>query len=236
MIKKALALIGLILSISTNAAIIDLGSVTRDTGSGLDWLDLTETVGISYNSVTSEFGEGGLFEGYRYATAAEFDQLVTNFGYAPANSDCNLGYKYCDTAITGDSFLVEHMIKTLGDVGKYWYSLGIDLNNRVSSQGAGWAAGMLDQYYQDPATAGYISTARISDKELVSRYNFQPTVDYDDFVVTLNSQATLTTRYAAVGSFLVKDNEFYIAPVPIPSAIWLFSSALIGLAGIKRKK
>jgi hypothetical protein len=54
--------------------------LTRDTGQGLDFLDLTEAAARSYNDVSSHFGAGGDFEGFRYATMAEIDTLWTNAG------------------------------------------------------------------------------------------------------------------------------------------------------------
>lgn len=62
------------------AAIIDLGTITRDTSSGLEWLDVTESMNLSYNQVVSELGTGGLFAGWRYATSDEIIDLMTEFG------------------------------------------------------------------------------------------------------------------------------------------------------------
>ena len=49
----ALAVSALILSNSANAALIDNGAYTTDNISGLNWLDLTESTGLSYDYVTS---------------------------------------------------------------------------------------------------------------------------------------------------------------------------------------
>jgi len=58
----------------------DYGSFTRDTISGLDWLDLTETVNMSYDSVSSQTGTGGSFEGWRYASSIELSSFWDNAG------------------------------------------------------------------------------------------------------------------------------------------------------------
>ncbi len=56
-------------------------SVTRDTDSGLEWLDLWPwTLGDTYNQVSAELGAGGLYEGWRYASLAEVNALYTNAG------------------------------------------------------------------------------------------------------------------------------------------------------------
>lgn len=44
MLDKLVPLLGLLFSIALNTEIIDLGNTTRDTESGLDWLDVTETL------------------------------------------------------------------------------------------------------------------------------------------------------------------------------------------------
>lgn len=54
--------------------------VTRDTNSGLDWLDLTETNNLSRDFVLTQLVPGGLFEGFRYATSSEVVALWQNLG------------------------------------------------------------------------------------------------------------------------------------------------------------
>ena len=61
------------------------GSVTQDTSSGLEWLDVNASIFRSYNYVSGQFGVGGEFEGWRYATTAEVTTLFTNAGFAPAH-------------------------------------------------------------------------------------------------------------------------------------------------------
>ena len=51
-------------------------NITRDTSTGLEWLDLDVTVGRSFDDMTGvdgsdEFGPGGNFEGFRYARRKE---------------------------------------------------------------------------------------------------------------------------------------------------------------------
>ena len=58
-------------------------SLTRDTNQGLDFLDLTFSLGRTFNDVSVEFGVGGDFEGFRYATVDEVITLANNFGVNP---------------------------------------------------------------------------------------------------------------------------------------------------------
>jgi len=61
------------------ADIIDHGMFITDTETGLDWLDVTISLNESYNEVINQLEEGGKYEGYRYATADEFNTLVSNY-------------------------------------------------------------------------------------------------------------------------------------------------------------
>jgi len=109
----------LILSANANSAIISTdwhtagdNLITRDTASGLDWIDLTETNGQSYNFVSGELGIGGLYEGYRYATDDEVISLWSNF-------NINLSYD----GVHNDPNILEHIDIAsfyLGDVLKEW--------------------------------------------------------------------------------------------------------------------
>jgi hypothetical protein len=60
-------------------------SITRDTESGLEWLDLTLTTNRSYNDLlgidgSNEFLPGGDFSGFCYATREELIAFWTNSG------------------------------------------------------------------------------------------------------------------------------------------------------------
>ena len=68
----------MVVSFNAGAALIDNGTYTTDTASGLDWLDLTETTGLSFNYVSSQPGANGQFEGWSYAGITRIDQLVQN--------------------------------------------------------------------------------------------------------------------------------------------------------------
>lgn len=61
--------------ISVDDPVFGAGSVTRDTDTGLEWLDLTSSTGRSYDQVSVEFSVGGDFAGWRYGTESELNQL-----------------------------------------------------------------------------------------------------------------------------------------------------------------
>jgi len=57
------------------------GTITLDTNTGLRWLDLTESNGLSHDQVLQGLMAGGTFEGYRLATSAELGQLFLDAGF-----------------------------------------------------------------------------------------------------------------------------------------------------------
>jgi len=101
---KALTVLAAVLALAlpTQAALVstDLflsgdGLLTRDTQSGLDWLDHSLTLGRSFNDLSGQFGVGGQFQGFRFATLTDVnllfahadlpaDQLLTPSLYTPA--------------------------------------------------------------------------------------------------------------------------------------------------------
>lgn len=74
------------------------GALTRDTASGLDWLDLAFSTPYSYNGIVAETGAGGLFAGFRLAEAVEVGALFAAAGL-PATSSLTLDFAPIDALI-----------------------------------------------------------------------------------------------------------------------------------------
>lgn len=79
-----------VVSFSANAAIVSVDwqaagddLITRDTVSGIEWLDLTVTSNRSYNDISSKLGSGQEFDGWRYATLSEITDFFETFGVHP---------------------------------------------------------------------------------------------------------------------------------------------------------
>ena len=81
---RGLAIASLLIAMSSSATLIDLGVVTRDTDTGLDWLDLTESGGIGYDGVAFGFG-GFLADGWQIANEAQVCDLLSNHGVPMAS-------------------------------------------------------------------------------------------------------------------------------------------------------
>jgi hypothetical protein len=208
---------------------IDNTTYTTDTISGLDWRDVTATQGQSYDSVSGQFGVGGNFEGYRYATGAEFNKLITNYtgttiapGYTgrtslPLESDLGalitmLGatarwtYTHYPSSPTGSTRQITDTI--------IWGMLA-DLGPR--GQGSGGRGGPT--YYD----------TRIRARIVVVADRTTPLAN-----VTFTHDAWFAEDFASAdaGSFLVRDT---LNPVPIPAAAFMFAPALLGFLGLRRR-
>ena len=201
--KLASAATALVLSTSVNAALIDNGTYTTDTISGLDWLDLTETNGFSYDDVSGQLSSGDVYDGWRYATVAEAENLFLQFGLSITSST-----ESASTA-TATVSAISNMTSYFGDiVGEQYgadyfgfYGIVDDGNDNGSHA---WVGGHI-KYSSD-----------LVDIE----------TDYANAAFGPDSNARLYS-----GHYLVQTSV-----VPIPAAVWLFGSGLIGLAGVARRK
>jgi len=83
----SVTLVGLLVASPADGALISIAdttfgpdSVTRDTGTGLEWLDLTFSVNMSYDAVSAQLDPGDTFDGWSIATLPEVSGLFTNAG------------------------------------------------------------------------------------------------------------------------------------------------------------
>ena len=183
----ALAATTLVLSTTANAALIDNGTSMIDTGTGLEWLDLTETLGISWNA--AEASTFVTVDGYVHATEVQVETLFLNAGFLttdnmnnPANNPAAadlLAYLGC-TQFCG----------TVNATGRGFADWNGTFTTRPNYHTSGLGAGA--------ATTSLLT----SDLDLVD---------------------------TTAGHFLVR-------VVPVPAAVWLFGSGLIGLIGLARRK
>ena len=85
--KKILGVLLCFVFVSADAALVSVdwqtsgdNLITRDTTSGLEWLDLTVTAGMSYDSIVAQMGSGGTYEGWAYTTEAQVATFFDNAG------------------------------------------------------------------------------------------------------------------------------------------------------------
>jgi len=202
--KLYFAFILLFTSNYTFAAIIDLNNITLDSDTNLEWLDVTETRGLSYQQVSSMLGSGQLYEGWRYASVSEFETLVSNFGYVSATSfSCLHGTQYCDQNMQTNSQIIENLINTLGDTfDAYWD----EINNGLDTDplAAYLTRGILDSSALTPNVPLIFST--IADQESVYRSDGSPYSDGADALISYHLAIdNLNVIPGTYGSYLVRD-------------------------------
>jgi hypothetical protein len=61
-------------------------------------------------------------------------------------------------------------------------------------------------------------------------WGFVSDVAFTDVLLTMGTQAT------GIETFHMDNMVYSASPVPVPAAVWLFGSGLLGLLGLKRKK
>lgn len=216
----------------SNGEIISLDSefgvdtITYDTDTGLRWLDVTVTQGLSYSDVVAQMGVDGTYEGWRYATVEEFDQLIVNFGYIAQNpcpfySGVTL---HCDTSnnIGGQGELIEGIILTLGDI--FPNSSDIDKLNGFQVLGAGYTRGILGTQYR---LQGRYDVASIFDKELIRISPIQ-IMDFSDSLRSIADFAEAGIAFDTQGSFLVAEGNYSVPTVQE----WYISALLALMFGI----
>ncbi len=202
MLNGIITLAILTLSFTANAAMIDLGSITRDTSTGLDWLDLTETNGRSYTDISSQLGAGQEFDGWRYATVDEVQQLWKNFGLIEGTG------VYISKNDTSQYNGFINAVSLLGNTYNEW-----------------------DSNY-DFGAAGFTANVVSYNTALIIVNGMHHTLFEDEaYVLSPNVSSNRNMEALFMGSYLVAPSA-----VPIPTAAWLFSTALIGMMGLKRKK
>jgi hypothetical protein len=179
----------LLISGQVNAALIDNGTSMFDTGTGLEWLDLTQTQGISWNS--AESSAFVTVDGYVHATEAQVITLFTNAGFLTTNNVNNP----LNNPAAADLLNFLGCTQFCGTV------------NATGRGFAEWNATTTTRpnYHTSGLGAGAATTSLLN-------------LNYD-----------LTD--ATAGHFLVR-----AAVVPVPAAVWLFGSGLIGLVGVARRK
>lgn len=101
-------------------------NITRDTSTGVEWLDVDASAGRTYDDLTgvdgtNEFIAGGDFAGFRYATFSDYSSLLMSGGIGGISFFTIASYPYVRALIdyTGCS----------GNCANYGYSLGTILDN-----------------------------------------------------------------------------------------------------------
>ena len=199
--------IALFLSSHSNAALVEVdlfttgdGLLIRDTVNNLEWLDVTQTVGMSASDSIAAYESYG----FSLATASDVIQLYTEAGIV-------------DISDGGTT-------RTPENVPGVFLLLTLMNHTEEAFRDNTWVHGFIDDF-GDPLT---VTLARFTDNVVGA-----PTLDAENGYAHVNTNGlwSVDDSDAYVGSFLVRTSV-----VPVPAAIWLFGSGLIGLAAVSRRK
>jgi len=147
---------------TAQAALVALGDYTTDTDTGLDWLDLDLTLGMSFNQVNAELGAGGLFDGWSVATLDQAHTFLTNAGWiGPFDSSnvLNVGFVANFKALT--TSLLNDPVSGLGALS-YTDDFADTLGtfSLVDNQGSGITSynftAPVDPFVADPGTGTFL--------------------------------------------------------------------------------
>jgi PEP-CTERM motif len=195
------------------------GLLTRDSATGLEWLDLAPTQNLSYDAVSKGAGGFTTTEGFRFATQAELTGLLASANQEPTSfttSDPNIRY----FNFIGDPKGVYWINKFLGSVSSF-----DDASLRSGASVTIATAG----YFGAPNADGTIGGAKPFLSQLASRpFPGQPAQ-----VSALGLLQIFNTpdNQAGYGSFLVRSAA--TRHVPEPGS--LVGLGLLAVVGWKRR-
>jgi hypothetical protein len=213
--KLATLTILLLFSLVANASLVSMdwksagdGALTYDDQSGLWWLDLTETAGMSYSQVSAQLSTGGSLEGWRYATITEARDIYAQFGLTAG----------ADTALPIEDFraAIATMNSYLGDL--------MALTSVADTNSGNWAISGTEWDVSYPDWHIMIEAYTYGGGE-------SALLDLGGYAADLD----MSWEYA--GSLLVTD-ENPASVVPLPAALVLFPAGMFvfGLAGVRRRE
>lgn len=188
---------------------LGVGSLTYDTVSGLGWLDLNVTQGLSFQSVAAQLQQNGRLDGYRYATFSELDALMLNGG---------IPYRDGRQLYFGDAENAANLIALLGATA----------GGAGESQSIGMLGAPAYSWQAPEARAiGFIYYA-------TSDVRFTSSPNYPFAMASPGGNATSVWMWdasASVGSFLVRaqDAPSFDIPEPDSMALLLLGLALFGV-------
>lgn len=222
------AAVGLVLALPASGAVLpaDLIEVTgadtyitRDTESGLDWLDVNLTKSISFNSLVggAALSNGGVLNGlnpitgfanpFRHATQIELIALYTNAGIPEIDAGFTEGN-------FGPVNILKALLSPTGNGGQSTEFLQGIVS--PSSNGA-HPFGIL----QECLSVGANCSGAVGSGAFFSGLALSGTGEFDDDATN-----------SAIGHFLVRDTSV----VPVPAALPLFLTALAGLGLVARRQ
>ena len=149
-VRALLGVLAIAASMSVSAALMSKNSsygadtLTLDTSTNLEWLDLSLSANLSINQVTALLAPAQLFDGFRYATNAEITTLFMDGGITPP-----LSFSLVPSDVANGNSLIGLLSKTF-DTGAVYGLQGFE-SDTTGFAGANWA--YAAQLYIQPLCA-----------------------------------------------------------------------------------
>lgn len=226
------AFIIIIISQSSHSASISYYGYTLDTdtnivtGGGLEWLQWDQTEGMSVDTALSTFGDNG----WRLASNVEMANLFNAFSFGLSfDSLENTSQSININWVESEDLPTNHFLSLFGQTFNYNEDCELDctLFDSVDTMITAQAA-----FGSDMDGDGFFNIARVTDDGWeFPNFGF-PIENFTSGLASMSSDSRASDfSQDHSGVALVR-----VSPVPVPAAAWLFGSALLGLANIKRKK
>ena len=199
-------------------------------GTNYEWLELTETTGLSRNQVETEFSDSNsaLF-GYQYASRSLLEDLFHSY----VTWDGVDGFHAESSNVLGSTSLINDFGSTSGWIGD---PLNPEYLLTSDNQGVFYDNHIQFYGYYGGATEcgalsclGEITILRSGETSVAARTSSWTGWDQTATNPLTNTYELEDVRY---GHFIYLE----LSTVPIPASIWLFGSGLLGLIGVARRK
>ena len=229
--KLAATATALVLSTSVNASILNTLN-----GVDYEWLELTATVGMSRDQVEAGIlaaTEGDTLYGYEYASR----QLVEDMLLSYASFDGIDGWHGDPDAVVGVGSLISDFGATfVGSPVGYastlttvdGYTVDYEPGHYIASYGM---YGLSDECYVGASCITYDLQYFDIDSTAVMIYQNSAYGWNVDSLQNGRGDELESSNPEPYGSYLVR-----VEAVPVPAAVWLFGSGLLGLIGVARRK
>jgi len=205
-------------------------------GVDYEWMEFSATVDQSRRDVEAQFSDtNSAMYGYRYASRTETQALLESYTGIHDIKDYYTEEKYTTYAAGMTEFFNDFGILSITDFGQVIPNQNATGDNTTFSMRHRYTS----YFYYGEATEcdneswscwgralGFALDGNITAYETPNNWGWDASNGWQ------NISALSVNPYDTTASLILKD----VSAVPVPAAIWLFGSGLIGLIGVSRRR